>query len=198
MSYVELIVVLAIFFTLAGAMLLNSGTFQKKVEISSLSNDIALKIVEAQKSAISGKLPPLDQQQYLYDQGLLSWKPSYGINFDLNASTKSFVYFVDLDSDSSYNEATLGLEKLDTFNLTKSNYIERIELTFDNQVQKQDLITLSLSVTRPNSGFVFSGGDGATSQIFSNADYVKIFIASSGNSLKSTIKVYPSGRLEIE
>ena len=56
MTYVELIVVLSIFSIMTSVVLFNYGAFQAKVDIKNLASDIALKIVEAQKSALSGKL----------------------------------------------------------------------------------------------------------------------------------------------
>ena len=59
MTYVELIVVLSIFSVMTSVVLFNYNEFQAKIDIKVLANDIALKIVEAQKSALSGKLPQI-------------------------------------------------------------------------------------------------------------------------------------------
>src|SRR3989338_9773919 len=93
MTYVELIVVLMIFATISSIVLFNYQEFQTKVDIKNLASDIALKIVEAQKSAISGKLSA---------QGDFAPKPAYGIYFNLSPST-NFVYFADFDNNKIYN-----------------------------------------------------------------------------------------------
>ena len=67
MTYVELIVVLSIFSAMTSVVLFNYGEFQAKVDIKNLASDIALKIVEAQKSSLSGKLP---------ESFPVNWKPS--------------------------------------------------------------------------------------------------------------------------
>ncbi|WP_146755300.1 type II secretion system protein, partial [Shigella flexneri] len=61
MTYVELIVVLSIFATISSVVIFNYGAFQDRIDIKNLSSDIGLKIVEAQKSSLSGQLPPVDQ-----------------------------------------------------------------------------------------------------------------------------------------
>src|SRR3989344_6451778 len=72
MTYVELIVVLGIFGVISSVVMFNYGEFQDKVEIKNLASDIALKVVEAQKSAMSGKLPVNPPS---------GWKPAYGVYF---------------------------------------------------------------------------------------------------------------------
>ena len=55
MTYVELIVVLAIFAILSSVVMFNYGNFQAKVDIKNLGSDIALKIVRTQGH--NGKVP---------------------------------------------------------------------------------------------------------------------------------------------
>ena len=103
MSYVELIVVLAIFSIMSGVVLYNYQDFNKGTQIKSLSNDVALKIVETQKLAMSGTLVDPERQKKFEEQtGFLSekWRPSYGLFFD-SGESKSFLYFADLD-DSAF------------------------------------------------------------------------------------------------
>src|SRR3989344_4561547 len=97
MTYVELIVVLSIFSVMTSIALFDYNKFQAKVDIKVLANDIALKIVEAQKSAMSGKIPIQNISS--------TWKPSYGIYFDL-ADGKNFIYFANtIDGDNnSYDD----------------------------------------------------------------------------------------------
>src|SRR3990167_11232473 len=94
MTYVELIVVISIFTIMMGISLYSYGTFQGKIDIKNLANDIALKIIQAQKDATFGKLP---------SQAVAStWKPAYGVYFDKATNDKSFVYFTDLDNNNLY------------------------------------------------------------------------------------------------
>ena len=89
MTYVELIVVLSIAALLSSVSLFNYKLFQDKVEMKTLASDVALKITEAQKASISGKLPVLGAYP--------TWRPSYGIYFPQQVSpvtnNKSFYYF---------------------------------------------------------------------------------------------------------
>jgi prepilin-type N-terminal cleavage/methylation domain-containing protein len=97
MTYIELIVVLAIFSIMASVVLFNYRDFQARIEIKSLSNDIALKIVGAQKAAMSGLLAPLPQQKVQEEWGITNWKPSYGLYFG-KVTPESFISFADLDN----------------------------------------------------------------------------------------------------
>ena len=88
MTYVELIVVLSIFFIMSGVVLGNYGSFQKKIEIKNLANDIAQTILKAQKDSIAG----LNGDSFIAPS-----KPSYGIYFDTSddAAKAQFIYFAD-------------------------------------------------------------------------------------------------------
>src|SRR3989344_4815832 len=86
MSYVELIVVLSIFSVMTSVVLFNYGSFQAKVDIKNLASDIALKVVEAQKSSLSGKLLPPTH----IPPNPNTWKPSYGLFFDADSNKNSF------------------------------------------------------------------------------------------------------------
>ena len=110
MTYVELIVVLSIFAVLSTVVIFNYGDFQAKVDIKNLASDIALKAVEAQKSSLNGVLP-------LAGYNPATWKPSYGVYFDMNAP-KQFIYFVDLNNSGDYQTNEL----LDTISITKNNW----------------------------------------------------------------------------
>lgn len=97
MTYVELIVVMSIFSVMTSIVFFNYREFEDKVEIKSLTNDIALQIVKAQKESLSGKMPPEKQLKYLAECGetCKDWKPSYGIYFNLPKNDKAFSYFAD-------------------------------------------------------------------------------------------------------
>lgn len=194
MTYVELIVVLSIFSIMSAVVLFNYGKFQAKVDINNLANDIALKIVQAQKDAMSGKLPA---QAPLVDL----WKPSFGVYFDKTDPTH-FVYFTDLDQNKSYDVSydvssvcPGNSECLDKIFITKNNEISDLQV-FD--ANNNDLILssndLSLTFTRPNSGVIMESDDSVF--LPQDVSYAQITITSP-QSVSARIKLYPSGRVEI-
>src|SRR5258708_36931609 len=89
MTYVELIVVLSIFSVMTSVILFNYQKFQAKVDIKNLANDIAVKLVGAQKAAVSCAFPPPAQQSLIGS----FWKPPYGLYFYPSNYNKSFLYF---------------------------------------------------------------------------------------------------------
>ena len=191
MTYVELIVVLSIFSLFSGVAIFNYKGFQGKVDIKNLANEMTLQIVEAQKSALNGKLPPPSQQP----TDPINWKPSYGIYFDKNTNNKIFYYFVDLNQNMElsvpFNNCP-GFECLDKINITRGNYISDINSCVGISCGTSTSIDgpLSITFTRPNSGAVFF-----TNQIIT-PDYIRITL-SSPNSISTYIKIFPSGRVEL-
>lgn len=174
MTYVELIVVLSIFSVLSSVVVFNYGEFQAKVDIKNLASDIALKVVEAQKSSLSGLLPFAG---YNPD----TWKPSYGVYFDITAP-KQFIYFVDLDNSSSYDAG----ESLDIMNITKNNSISGLEAAGCASINR-----LSIIFKRPDSGASI-----ITDPLCGNISYAQITIASP-KGITALIKLYPSGRVQV-
>jgi type II secretory pathway pseudopilin PulG len=179
MSYVELIVVLSIFAVISSIVIFNYGDFQAKVDIKNLASDIALQVVQAQKSSLSGLLPT--SGGYGPD-----WKPSYGVYFDIT-TPKQFIYFVDLNNANGYETG----EALNTVNITKNNSISRID-SYVGATPTQILTPLSIVFKRPDSGatFILNGLP------LVGVDYVQITVASPGNRT-SLIKLYPSGRVQV-
>lgn len=191
MTYVELIVVLSIFAIMSSIVLFNYGKFQAKVDINNLANDVALKIVQAQKDAVSGKLP-------VQSPFVSSWKPSYGVYFDPAIHDK-FIYFTDLDNLKSYNISSCtppitvqGGECLDEINITKGNYISELKVYYDDNTTQVLITNLSITFTRPNSGVIMESGG----SLLSNVSYVQITVASP-QAVSARIKLYSSGRVEI-
>jgi len=178
MTYVELIVVLSIFAVMSSIVLFNHGKFQAKVDIKNLANDIALKIVEAQKSAMSGKWNT---------NAPSGWKPSYGVYFDLSVPNH-FIYFADFDNNNYYD---FNDSVLDTIIITKNNIISGLEV-----VRECPSVTdLSIVFKRPDSSALINNSTG----IFScdTIEYAKITVSSSDNSFNGYIKIYPSGRIQV-
>lgn len=200
MTYVELIVVLSIFSVLSSVAIFNYGDFQARVDIKNLASDIAIKIVEAQKASLGGALP-LSFAQQSTDP---NWKPSYGIHITSNATLdiagandKNFIYFTDIDSDKLFtgDGPNCNGECLDYISITKGEYIEKIEKVLGNAytpIANTDALTITF--TRPDASAVFSDSLG----ILSGFDYVKITLSSANQRVKASIRIYPSGRIQID
>ena len=184
MTYVELIVVLSIFSVMTSVVLFNYNEFQAKIDIKVLANDIALKIVEAQKSALSGKLP-----QICIDVpgNCVDWKPSYGVYFKL-VDDVHFTYFVNLDDDSYDDSDPSSDFILDLVSILKGNSISGLEA-----VGCPEITDLSIVFRRPDSSaLITSDGSSLTSCL----SYAQITVTSP-QSITANIKIYPSGRIQI-
>jgi prepilin-type N-terminal cleavage/methylation domain-containing protein len=204
MTYVELIVVLSIAGIIASISLFNYKDFQDRVDMKNLANDIALKIVEAQKSSIAGKIP-------LTGAPSSTWKPSYGVYFDLENGTnpkKNFYLFTDLDENK-------GINPDDISNCPQGECTSKITLGNNYEINQLNIYTsdgspeptannisqLNINFTRPNSGAIFSNKDpntynavfGESVQIF----YAEITLVNTRNSTTSLIRIHSSGRVEI-
>jgi len=183
MSYVELIVVLGIFAVITGVALYNYRGFQYKVDIKNLGTDIALKIVEAQKGALSGRLST---------QAFTS-KPAYGVYFDLATPTtaKSFTFFADYNNDKIYNDTAL-----ETVNITKGNSISRIDSCSGSTCTSIGTGNLAVTFKRPDTVAYFSLNGALTTSF----DSFQIIVSSPSGvqtGTQSTIKVYASGRIQV-
>ncbi len=210
MTYVELSVVLGIFAMMTSAVIFNYGEFQAKVEIKNLASDIALKIVEAQKSSLFGTLPPITQQQQIDS----SWKPSYGIYFNSSADpdpndgdipfNRKFIYFTNLGTESEpqnniYDgDSDCENECLEKITIVKGgNFISSINKCADEDpcfVEDNAIGSLSVSFKRPDSKAIFDDPDGFSMDGF---DYIQITIASPQD-VDAKIKIYPSGRIQVD
>lgn len=182
MTYVELIVVLSIFAIMSSVILFNYSGFQAKVDIKTLASDIALKIVEAQKSAMSGK----------WDSNALpGWKPAYGVYFDTSNSDekKKFSYFADLNNDNFYLDPVL-----DQPTITKNNFISTLEIIGCPPQSPQEVTNLGIVFKRPDSNAkITSGGN-----LLLCASYAQITVSSpSSPPVTAKIKIYSSGRIQI-
>ncbi|OGI59393.1 hypothetical protein A2727_00485 [Candidatus Nomurabacteria bacterium RIFCSPHIGHO2_01_FULL_37_110] len=194
MTYVELIVVLGIFSVIASIVLFNYGGFQAKVDIKNLASEFALKIVEAQKASLSGKLPPLAQQSQINS----TWKPSYGVYIDRVADNKSFIYFTDLNSPTQngiYNASSCpGVgECLEKITITKNNSISSLDVFYQGDVTPHSLNDLTVIFSRPNSSAVIKSTQINITLIIS---YVQITVLSPKSPI-AKIKLYPSGRVQV-
>ena len=199
MTYVELIVVLSIFAIISSTMMFNYGSFQAKVDIKNLTSDIALKLVQAQKYSMFGKLPPLLQQGLIAD--INTWKPAYGVYFNTTTEIqkKKFVYFTDIDSNNVCDTTCTNFfsngEFLEKIDINKGNFISKIEIIDDNGFVCFTPTGLTVLFRRPSSEAKI-----ITEPILACViSYVQISVSSASSTpVTSKILVYPSGRIEIK
>lgn len=185
MTYIELIVVLSIFSIMTSVVLFNYGKFQAKVDIKNLASEVALKIVEAQKKAMSGNLPPTGGYG-------ANWKPSYGLFFDRTADDKSFIYFTDLNNNAFYDGGNGCIsECLNQMSITKGNFMSKITV-IGVGASCSNITNLNIVFTRPNSGAIMKTNQAGCSAI----SYAEVAV-SSPQSVTALIKIYDSGRIQI-
>lgn len=187
MTIMELVVVLAIFAVLSLVVIYNYGNFQSKVDIQDLTSGIALQVVQAQNSSLSGLTTAKTTTAS-------PWKPTYGVYFSTvsnnGADNKDFIYFVDLNDNYQFDGAACdGFHECESkYTVTKGNYIYSI--TTDSGVVKNDL---TVTFTRPNSGATFYSGGVALTGIA----YMQITVKNQTGTVSSSVNLYPSGRIQI-
>lgn len=181
MTYVELIVVLGIFSIMSSVVVFDYGKFQARVNLKNLANDIATRIVEAQKDALAGQWT---------DEASDNWTPAYGVFFDLAEDDGSFFYFADLNNDQAYENVTCSGECLDSVNITQGNFVSAISVT--GQGSCSSINSLTVVFTRPDSSARMITNQPACTQI----SYAEITI-SSPTLVTAQIKIYSSGRIQI-
>ena len=205
MTYIELIVVIAIFSIMSGIALVNNRSFNDQVVVTNFAQDIALQVVNQQKSAVFGKLPDGSQQAYLAP----NWKPAYGAYFDTALGSNSrFILFTDATQDHFYSGTNCTVtnnfsvdECSDMINFTGGVKILYICTEMPGDPPCFDLATnnlvadngsASVVFTRPNSNAVIysDGGiiDGSIRVVISNQD----------ESVKKSIVISSSGKIAVE
>ncbi len=198
MTYLELIIVLSIFGVVSAIVVFSYKEFQAKVDINNLVNEVALKVVEAQKSATSGKLSPLTSDSL--------WKPSYGVYFDVDTPTQ-FIYFTDVNNlngcddpqclpASTFPYYSIGGEVTDVITITRGNFIPTNGIEVVGTVDTfcpPTINSVSLTFKRPNSAPTITTNPSVTCTI----SYVSITFSSSA-SATDKLRLYPSGRIQID
>lgn len=189
MTYVELIVVLSIFATMSSIILFNYGDFQAKVDIKNLASDIASQVVKAQRDSING-VKPIGSGS--------NWKPSYGVYFNSSPDpdtsdnnipfNEKFINFIDSANNNSYQ--LLGENII---YITKNNYIEKIEACTPACTTATN--PLSIVFKRPDSSAIFASLNGTV--LTPTPDYIQITIKSPKGAT-ATIRIYPSGRVQVD
>lgn len=189
MTYVELIVVLSIFATLSSVSLFNYSKFQGKVNIKNLANDIAIRIVQAQRESLTGKFSA---------SAALNWKPSYGLYFNVStaSNSKKFVYFTDANNSNSCDTSgcispySVTGEVNEIVSITKNNSISSIQLVGSGC--PANVTNISIIFKRPNTAPQISSSPavGCTiSQVILNI--------TSPQGATAKVKVYASGLIQI-
>lgn len=179
MTALELIIVLGIFSIISSVAFLNYGKFQDKVNIRNLSNEIALKVVEAQKSSINGKW---------HNSASSTWKPSYGVQFNISTPAQ-FSYFADLDNSGGCNGAcnSVGGEVLAIISITSGNRIASIVPAGGS----------GCPATLSNFTVVFKRPNAAPLSLHSCNPTDVVVNLSSPQSLTARVRMYASGRIQI-
>ena len=126
MTFIELVVVIGIFATIAGVVLFNFSGFSTNISVDNLAQDIALRIKNAQTQAISGSFAP----------GFIAPKvPAYGVHFD-TSTPDTFTYFADLDNDGFLTGAsacgTAGAECLEEVSISTGDHIAQLCVNEDS------------------------------------------------------------------
>lgn len=191
MTYVELVVVLGIMAVLSSVVMFNHGKFQGKIDVKTLANDIALKVVEAQKSSINGK--------WNSATALTNWRPSYGLYFNINNASNAdkFIYFADLDNDlicdppACTPSYTIANEVVDIVNITKGNTVSSIEV-FGTGGCPATVQNITILFQRPNSSPMISSNPGLGCSV----SYIVVNVTSP-KGISAKIKIYASGRVQV-
>lgn len=195
-TYIELVTVLSIFSIVTAISIYDFRVFESNIQVKSLANDVALKFVEAQRNAVFGRVsPPL--QAPLNPS---TWRPSYGISFDVNASpyTGSTVFYtyVDLDQDKIFTHDPSYtcpkddcLEKID---ITKGNRISNLKIYDSDGNYVSSVTQVDVTFTRPSTTATFySGGS-----VLGGVGYLEVEMTSPNNQVVD-VKVFASGRIEL-
>ncbi len=98
---IELVVVIAIFGILSSVVLIRFSTFTQGGNIFNTAQDIALRIKQAQNSAILGQYPKTSEHAVIIDD-IANWKPKYGVYFD-TAVPDVFSVFFDENNNDMYD-----------------------------------------------------------------------------------------------
>lgn len=124
-TFIELIVVIAIFGIIAGIILFNYSGFDSNIKLQNIMNDIATTVKSAQISGSSGKF-----DTRMAGAGTI-YRPTYGVYFKKETPPTSdyFVYFVDAPvqnggtNDFVFDAVTEQIKRIDFLNGFKINKI---------------------------------------------------------------------------
>lgn len=220
LTFLELMVVIAIFGMIAGVVLFNFKDFTGGVNLQNTSQEIALRIMQSQRYAISGNI-----SGGAATTPSLSVRPTYGVYFDLNGTNstapfnsnidprKQFVFFVDGDGDGVFDRNTCGagnagtIECLDLITINSGDYISDICINeksgTDTKCASTGDIDMPINITfkRPFPDAHFAGLD-AVQGITSGGipvivDDMSIKV-SSLRGLSKAIIIWTTGQISVE
>jgi prepilin-type N-terminal cleavage/methylation domain-containing protein len=164
-TLIEIVFVIAIFAIMSSVVLFQFSNFSARTDQENLAQDIALRIIEAQKTAISG----------VVSSGLLGTSgttaPSYGVAFSSDVPSgayKKFIYFADNNHNSYYDDATTtgcgtaGHECLAVTSINTGDYVSKICYRFrmaglGSSPTSCGVNTANIVFTRPWPAPVISG-----------------------------------------
>lgn len=130
-TLVEMFIVISIFAVMGSIVLFKFKNYTKSASLDNLAQDVALRIVGTQKTAISG---------VLLTAGTGDTPPVYGISFNSSATglanNKNIIYYTDINLDSLFNITSpgtttrcglsYGAECLSVTGITTGDYISKI------------------------------------------------------------------------
>lgn len=98
-TFIEMIIVMAIFGLIAGVTIFNYRKFSDNVSLQNVTQNVALAITRAQRTAISGALPVFDTTENALSTVGTTWAPSYGVHVHRDIPSQ-FFYFFDINDDA--------------------------------------------------------------------------------------------------
>ena len=215
LTFIELIVVAVIFSILAGISLFQFGSFSSSVSLQNVSQDIALRLVQAQKDGSSGSFPRLVTPL----QGNLipiPWTPAFGIHFSVptGSSSTDFVSFFDgvFPINNKYDvdiPCSGGGECLDSISITSGDKIVGLCIETGNIVctpsadgtfTQGSVQNIDIVFKRPNLAALISAYDGNGNDSLNGAvaTVAKISIQSKNGQHYKIITVYPIGQITVD
>lgn len=193
-TFIELIVVIAIFGIIAGIILFNYAGFDSNIKLQNIMNDIATTVKSAQISGSSGKF---DTRMA---GAIPAYRPTYGIYFQNDASGGSFTYFVDapnsgLINDNAFNSTFSEDIKIvafqNGFKINKICYDVKTPSINGSSCDTSTTAQATATFTRPDLFAYLPDGLGGK--------YNDINITvEAPNGMMKTLVIYASGAMSIE
>lgn len=182
-TFVELIVVIAIFSIMAGVVIFNARDFGDGIALQNLAQDIAMQLKKAQNDGSSGKTDSC------FFSGVI---PTYGVYFSSPVDNDKFNYFADYSGDKKMRPGLVCGTKSESqkiFNIPNGNTISKLCVNRKNC----NINDLHITFTRPNLN-----ANIVSPQYVNNIiDDAEIEITSPKGKIK-TIVIWPTGQISIE
>ncbi len=195
LTFIELIFVLSIFGILSGIVIFQYGSFAANVKLENLAQDIALRIAQAQKSAISGAIN---------SNVTLGTAPTYGVYFtssptNAQNNNKQFVFFLDENHDGflklkNPNLVCPSIQCISQTTITTGEYVSKVcDAGKKNNSCLNDTTGVAITFTRPFPDATIMNND--KKEAFKGG--VEIEITSSSTNTKKTIIVSKVGQVSV-